>query len=113
MKMKTTSTFSVFMVLTAILLVAGCSKKEPAEEQPTASSPAATTPAAAIDPATAATVIGTVKFEGAAPKPAKIDMSQDANCKGSNTSENVVVAGSDLAHVLGDGKVGPGEPTFR
>src|SRR4029077_5248642 len=94
MKTKTTRTISVFMVLTAIFLVAGCSKKEPAEEQPTASSPAATTPAAPIDPATAATVIGTVKFEGAAPKPAKIDMSQDANCKGSNTAENVVVAGS-------------------
>ena len=110
--MKTTSTFSVFMVLTAILLVAGCSKKEPAEEQPTASSPAATTPAAAIDPATAATVIGTVKFEGAAPKPAKIDMSQDANCKGSNTAENVVIAGGDLANVFVYVKEGLGNRTF-
>ena len=112
MKKKTTRTISVFMVLTAILLVAGCSKKEPAEEQPTASSPAATTPAAPIDPATAATVIGTVKFEGAAPKPAKIDMSQDANCKGSNTAENVVVAGNNLANVFVYVKEGLGNRTF-
>ncbi len=112
MKKKTTRTISVFMVLTAILLVAGCSKKEPAEEQPTASSPAAATPAAPIDPATAATVTGTVKFEGAAAKPAKIDMSQDANCKGSNTAENVVVAGSNLANVFVYVKEGLGNRTF-
>ena len=54
MKKKITRTISAFMVLTAILLAAGCSKKEPAEEQPTASSPAAMTPAAPIDPTTAA-----------------------------------------------------------
>jgi plastocyanin len=112
MKKKTTRTIPVFMALMAILLVVGCSKKEPAEEQPTASSPAATTPAAPIDPATAATVSGAVKFEGAAPKPAKIDMSQDPNCKGSNTAENVVVAGSNLANVFVYVKEGLGNRTF-
>jgi plastocyanin len=112
MKKKTTRTISIFMVLIAILLMAGCSKKEPAEEQPTASSPAATAPAAPIDPATAATVSGSVKFEGAAPKPAKIDMSQDPNCKGSNTAENVVTAGSNLANVFVYVKEGLGNRTF-
>jgi plastocyanin len=111
MKKKTTTTISVFMVLIAILLVAGCSKKEPAEEQPT-SSPAATAPAAPIDPTTAATVSGTVKFEGAPPKPAKIDMSQDPNCKGSNTAENVVITGGDLANVFVYVKEGLGNRTF-
>jgi plastocyanin len=112
MKKKTTRTISVFMVLIAILLVAGCSKKEPAEEQPSASSPAATAPAAPIDPATAASVSGTVKFEGAPPKPAKIDMSQDPNCKGSNTAENVVIAGNNLANVFVYVKEGLGNRTF-
>src|SRR5260370_17099260 len=92
MKKKTTRTISVFMVLTAILLVAGWSKKEPAEEQPPASSPAATTPAAPLAPPTAATVVGTSKFEGAAPKPAKIDMSQNANFKGLKTAADVLLA---------------------
>jgi plastocyanin len=112
MKKKTARTIPVFMALMAILLLVGCSKKEPAEEQPTASSPAATTPAAPIDPATAATVSGTVKFEGAPPKPAKIDMSQDPNCKGSNTAENVVTAGSNLANVFVYVKEGLGNRTF-
>jgi len=112
MKKKTRMTISVLLVLVGILSLAGCSKKEPAEEQPTASSPAATTPAAPIDPATAAAVGGTVKFEGVAPKPAKIDMSQDPNCKGSNTSENVVVADGDLANVFVYVKEGLGNRTF-
>lgn len=112
MKKKTTRTIPVFMALMAILLLVGCSKKEPAEEQPTASSPAATTPAAPIDPATAATVSGTVKFEGVAPKLAKIDMSQDPNCKGTNTAENVVVAGGNLANVFVYVKEGLGNRTF-
>ena len=43
---------------------------------------------------------GTVKFDGAAPKQAKIDMSQDPGCKGTNEAENVVVTGGDLANVF-------------
>jgi plastocyanin len=114
MKNKTRMTNSVLFLLTGIFSFAGCSKKEPAEEQPAASSPAATTttPSAPVDPATAAAVGGTVKFEGVAPKPAKIDMSQDPNCKGSNTAENVVVAGGDLANVFVYVKEGLGNRTF-
>src|SRR2546430_8397453 len=55
-------------------------------------SPAAA-PATPIDPATAASISGTVKFEGEAPKAAKIDMSQDPACKGTNVAENVMAAG--------------------
>jgi len=41
-----------------------------------------------------------VKFDGTAPKPAKIDMSQDSACKGDNTSETVVADGGKLANVF-------------
>src|SRR5439155_16743549 len=98
-------------VALGVLLLAGCGKKE--EEQPAATSAPAAAPAATpIDPATAASVSGTVKFDGAAPKPAKIDMSQDANCKGSNTAENVVVAGGHLENVFIYVKEGLGNRTF-
>jgi plastocyanin len=100
-------------VLLGLALMAGCGKKETAEEQPAA--PAAATPAPAatpIDAATAASVSGTVKFDGAAPKAAKIDMSQDANCQGSNTAENVVVADGKLANVFVYVKEGLGSRTF-
>ena len=65
-----------------------------------------------IDPATVATVSGTVKFDGAAPKASKIDMSQDPACKGMNEAENVVVSGGDLANVFVYVKDGLGSRTF-
>jgi plastocyanin len=95
-----------------LVLLGGCGKKEPAEEQPAA--PAATPAATAtpIDPATAASVSGTVKFAGAPPKAATIDMSQDPNCKGQNTAENIVVSGGNLANVFVYVKEGLGNRTF-
>jgi plastocyanin/predicted small lipoprotein YifL len=112
MKKKTNRTISVFLALMAIFLLVGCSKKEPAEEQPAASTAPAAAPATPIDPATAATVAGTVKFEGVAPKPAKIDMSQDPNCKGSNSAENIIVTDGKLANVFVYVKEGLGNRTF-
>ena len=96
--------------LLVLALLAGCGKKETAEEQPatTPAGPAATP----IDPATAATVSGTVKFDGTAPKAAKIDMSQDPNCSGTNTAETVVVNGGNLANVFVYVKDGLGNRTF-
>src|SRR5258708_21597969 len=82
-----------------LVLLAGCSKKE---EQP-AATPSAAAPAAApatpIDPATAASISGIVKFEGEAPKTAKIDMSQDPACKGTNVAEIVMAGGGNLYYV--------------
>src|SRR6202795_5021421 len=99
-------------VLPGLALLAGCGKKE-AEEQPAAPAASTAAPAATpIDPATVASVSGTVKFDGAAPKAAKIDMSQDPNCRGSNTAENVVVADGDLANVFVYVKEGLGNRTF-
>jgi len=105
-------------MMTACLVLSvglACSKKENSEQSSNA--PAETTPAPAavatpIDPATAATVNGTVKFEGTAPKAAKIDMSQDPGCKGANEAENVVVTGGDLANVFVYVKEGLGSRTF-
>jgi plastocyanin len=102
------------LALCALLALAACSKKEetpassPAAEQPAASAPAATP----IDPATVATITGTVKFDGPAPKAAKIDMSQDPGCKGMNEAETYVVNGGDLANVFVYVKDGLGNRTF-
>jgi len=94
-------------------LLAGCSKKE--ESQP-AAAPEAAQPAAPaatpIDAATAASISGTVKLDGAAPKPAKIDMSQDAACKGTNMAETIVDDGGNLANVFVYVKDGLGNRTF-
>jgi plastocyanin len=98
--------------LPGLVLMAGCGKKE-AEEQPAAPAASSAAPAATpIDPATVATITGTVKFDGPAPKAAKIDMSQDPNCAGSNTAENVVVVDSKLANVFVYVKDGLGNRTF-
>ena len=102
------------LALFAILLTTACSKKENASEQtssPTseANPPAASTP---IDPATAATVSGTVKFDGTAPKANKIDMSQDPACKGTNTAETLVADGGKLANVFVYVKDGLGSRSF-
>ena len=100
------------LCLLGLWLLVGCSKKETPAEQP-AAAPAAAQPAAApIDPNTVASVSGTVKFDGAAPKPAKIDMSQDPACKGANTAETVVADNGNLANVFVYVKDGLGNRTF-
>ncbi|HUO14640.1 MAG TPA: carboxypeptidase regulatory-like domain-containing protein [Verrucomicrobiae bacterium] len=104
----------LLMTLSVLLVLAACSKKENTEqsnnmaEQP-AQPAAAATP---IDPATVATINGTVKFDGPAPKAAKIDMSQDPGCKGTNQAENLVVDHGDLANVFVYVKDGLGNRTF-
>jgi plastocyanin len=98
--------------LVGLLLLAGCSKKEEAPSSESAA-PAASAPAAApIDPSTVASVNGTVKFDGAAPKPVKIDMSQDPACKGANQSETLVADGGNLANVFVYVKEGLDNRTF-
>ena len=114
MKQLTWMTNRALPALCLLLLMAGCSKKESPQEQPAATAPAASSaPATTIDPATAATVSGMVKFEGAVPKAATIDMSQDPNCKGSNKAENVVVSEGHLANVFVYVKEGMGNRSFE
>jgi plastocyanin len=104
-------TFCLFVVVGLVLTA--CSKK-PSEEQAAAPSTAsAPAPAATpIDPATAASISGTVSFDGAAPKEAKIDMSQDPACKGMNMAETVVVDGGKLDNVFVYVKEGLDNRTF-
>jgi plastocyanin len=112
--MKTKSSIAVWSLsaLLGVALLAGCGKKESTEEQPAAAPTAAAPAAAPIDPATAASVSGTVKLDGEAPKAVRIDMSQDPACTGTNTSENVVASGGHLANVFVYVKEGLGNRTF-
>ena len=95
-----------------VLALAGCSKKEeaPSEATPTAAPAAKATP---IDPATVATVTGSIKLDGAAPKARKIDMSQDPACSGGmGMTETVVSDGGKLSNVFVYVKEGLGSRTF-
>jgi plastocyanin/predicted small lipoprotein YifL len=100
------------LLVLGLLFVAGCGKKEAPPEQATAKPEAAAAPTAKIDPATVATVSGTVKFDGAVPKAQKIDMSQDPACKGANETETVVVDNGNLANVFIYVKDGLGNYAF-
>lgn len=101
------------VALALLLAVAGCEKKEAAPEKP-AAQPEAKKAATPIDPSTVATITGTVKFDGAAPKAQKIDMSQDPACagKGPLMTETVVVDGGNLANVFVYVKDGLGNYSF-
>jgi len=100
------------LLVVGLVFIAGCSKKEAPPEQAAAKPEAAAAPTAKIDPATVATVSGTVKFDGAAPKPQKIDMSQDPACKGANETETVAVNNGGLENVFIYVKDGLGNYAF-
>jgi len=100
----------VWIVMLGLLLLVGCSKKESetSEAQPAAAAPAPSP----IDPTTVASISGSVKLDGATPKPTKIDMSQDPACKGTNTAETIVADNGELANVFVYVKDGLGDRTF-
>jgi len=114
MNKKTSWTMITVSVLALcfLLFASACNKKEEQPSNSMAEQPAAAPAATPIDPATVATVSGTVKFDGPAPKEAKIDMSQDPACKGMNAAENIVVDNGDLANVFVYVKDGLGTRTF-
>src|SRR6202048_456223 len=103
------------LAMMTVSLLSACNKKENTEQSTNTTSEQAAPAGAAtpIDPATAAKLSGTVKFDGTAPKPAKIDMSQDPGCKGPNEAEAVVVDGGNLANVFVYVKEGLGSRTFE
>lgn len=94
------------------LFFLGCGKKETSQESAPPSTTAPAPSAQPINPETAASVKGSVTFEGPAPKPAKIDMSQDPACKGANAAEILVVSGGHVANVFVYVKEGLGNRTF-
>ncbi len=111
--MNKKSIFAITASLCALLALGACNKNTEQSNNKTEEQQAAPMAAATpIDPATVATISGTVKFDGTAPKASKIDMSQDPGCKGSNEAENVVVSGGDLANVFVYVKDGLGSRTF-
>ena len=88
------------------LALAACNKHTAANPSAAGntSSPATPTPNAQIDPATAGSVSGTIRFNGKAPTPIVIDMAQDPACsegsKTPNMTEQYVVHGDRLANVF-------------
>lgn len=73
-----------WLVAAALALsVVGCGKSE-APSQP-AGQPAATA-GATVDPATAGSISGTVKYDGPAPKPVRLRMDADAACAKAHSS---------------------------
>jgi plastocyanin len=115
MNKKTSVTMFGMLCLLGLWLLVGCSKKENTNESQSSAPSSAAQPAPAatpIDPGTVGSVSGTVKFDGTAPKSSKIDMSQDAACKGTNTAETIVVDGGKVANVFVYVKDGLGDRTF-
>jgi plastocyanin len=118
--MNTKNTLAMLaLLLLGLLLLAACGKKEDTTSSKQESSEAAAKGSqqagAPIDPATAATVSGAVKYTGAVPKPQRIDMSQDPACAktGKQTvSETIVAENGNLANAFVYVKEGVGERTF-
>jgi plastocyanin len=79
------------------LSIMSCSGRAPGESRAATQSQIKAAP---VDPNTAATITGTVSFEGPPPNPRPIDMSNDPGCKGETESEEVVVANGHLSNVL-------------
>jgi plastocyanin len=119
MKMKNIFSASA-LLLVLVLAVAGCGKKssETANEGQ-GTSPEATASTAGgqkVDTSTAGSVSGMVAFDGAAPKPRKIDMSQDPACAKSgaaNTVETIATQDGKLANVYVYVKEGVGNYQFE
>ena len=112
MKIRSTVVLLALAVLGLLLLSACGKKEEQASTKPVEQAAPAAAPATPIDQATVGSISGTVKYAGAAPKPAKIDMSQDPACKGDNTVETLVVNSGNLENAFVYVKDGLGSRTF-
>jgi plastocyanin len=88
------------------LALAGCNKQSRPSPSPAGNttSPATSAANAQIDPATAGSVSGTIRFNGKTPTPIVIDMAQDPACsegsKTPNMTEQYVVHDGRLANVF-------------
>ncbi|MGI9102394.1 MAG: carboxypeptidase regulatory-like domain-containing protein [Terriglobales bacterium] len=115
MKIRSTVVLLVLSLL-ALMMLAACSSgnkgAEQASNKPEEKSATSAAPATPIDQSTVGSVSGTVKYAGTAPKPAKIDMSQDPACKGANTVETLVVDNGNLENAFVYVKDGLGSRTF-
>jgi plastocyanin len=100
------------------LSIAGCNRHSGTSSSAAenTSSPAAAAANSQIDPVTAGSVSGTIRFEGKAPTPIVIDMAQDPACgegsKTPNMTEQYVVHDGRLANVFVYIKDGLGNRTY-
>jgi len=101
--MKSRTLYLVFAAA-LVMAAAGCGGSEqPAQK---AEAPKAAAPAAMVDPATAATITGTVKLDGTAPKAKRINMAAEPSCASKHgshvpmTEEVITGAGNTLANVV-------------
>ncbi len=109
--------YALYFVIAAALAfsLVSCGKKETTETAPTAPAAPAATP---IDMATAGSVSGTVKLDGAAPKPKKINMAAEPACAAEHAAspavdqEVVTGEGGALANVIVYVKEGLGNRAF-
>lgn len=111
--MKSRFLFAVLAVALA-LSVAACGNKETAKEEQPAAPAAASAP---VDPATAGSITGAVKLDGAAPKAVRIRMDAEPNCAKEHktpvmSDEYVVGDKGALANVVVYVKDGLGNRTF-
>lgn len=100
---------SFLLIILGLSFSIGCKKSNAPQVQAANNAQPKATP---IDPATTATITGTITFEGTPPRPKPIDMSNDPGCKGQAASEQVVVDDGHLANVLVYVKDGLGNRSF-
>ncbi|MGC2110797.1 MAG: carboxypeptidase regulatory-like domain-containing protein [Candidatus Korobacteraceae bacterium] len=98
-----------FLVFLGLSLCVACNHSS-APQAPASNRPAVK--AAPVDAAVAATISGTVSFDGTPPTPKHIDMSNDPGCKGNAASEQILVDDGHLANVLVYVKDGLGNLAF-
>src|SRR5215472_1254326 len=94
-------------VLGSLTAITGCKSNEVKQSTEGNATPAAPAP---LDPATLGTVSGTIRFQGKAPAPVKIDMSMDPVCSmraADNFAEQYAVNDGKLANVYVYIKSGP------
>jgi plastocyanin len=99
------------LVLTAAMAAGACGGDSAKNAAPTAEAAVVTNP---VDAATAATVTGTITFEGTPPPPKPIKMSADPNCEPQTgtVTETVVVTNGALKNVFVYVKDGLGNLKF-
>ena len=103
--------FLALLTFAGLLIFTACAKKgEQASSEKEAKQATAATP---IDPSTVASISGTIKFNGAVPKPVKIDTSQDPTCKTEVRTETAMVDNGNLQNVFVYVKDGLGGRTFE
>jgi hypothetical protein len=104
---KTIGTVCVMLTLAMLLIAVGCKKPSTSNEDKAGDGAAKPQYASKGDEGT---ITGKIAYDGAAPVPKKIDMSQDANCAGSSgdkTADDLLVADGKLANVFVYLKGGP------